>query len=276
MNAAADSRSGPGCALLAEVAGDGPIGARLLIVVAHPDDETIGTGAQLWRLRDVLLVHVTDGAPRDGEDARRNGFVVPADYAAARRRELAAALTAGGGAGVRTAEFGIPDKEAFLDLTGLTRRLAEVLRQERPAAVLTHSYEGGHPDHDAAAFAVHAACRGCAAAEQPVIIEMPFYHAHAGQMVTGRFLPNWSEEVVVPLGDADLLKKRRMVDCFHTQREILSCFEVGAERYRLAPAYNFRDPPHSGALLYETFGWGISGREWRRRASQALDLLGLD
>ena len=37
-----------------------------MIVVAHPDDETIGMGAQLCRFRDALLVQVTDGAPRDG------------------------------------------------------------------------------------------------------------------------------------------------------------------------------------------------------------------
>src|SRR2546421_85307 len=29
---------------------------RVMIVVAHPDDETVGMGAQLGRLRDALLV----------------------------------------------------------------------------------------------------------------------------------------------------------------------------------------------------------------------------
>ena len=56
-----------------------------MIVVAHPDDETIGLGAQLGRFEDALLVHLTDGAPRDGEDARNYGFASVADYAAARR-----------------------------------------------------------------------------------------------------------------------------------------------------------------------------------------------
>lgn len=268
--------SGSGQGLLAALAGDRPIQARLLIVVAHPDDETIGIGAQLGRLRDTLLVHVTDGAPRDGEDWRHHGFAAAADYAAARRRELAAALVAGEADSVRTAELGLPDKEAFLDLTGLTRRVGEILQRERPVAVLTHPYEGGHPDHDAAAFAVHAACRQLAARDRPPIIEMPFYHARDGQMVTGRFLPSGSEEVIVPLGEAELAQKRRMIASFHTQREILSRFELGPERFRLAPAYDFRKPPHPGALLYETFGWGISGIDWRRRASQALDLLGLE
>ncbi len=56
----------PGEAILARLAAGGPIAERVMIVVAHPDDETIGLGAQLRRFEDALLVHVTDGAPRDG------------------------------------------------------------------------------------------------------------------------------------------------------------------------------------------------------------------
>ncbi len=276
MISALSQPPGPAPALLDGLTGNGPIMARLLIVVAHPDDETVGLGAQLRRLQDALLVHVTDGAPRDGEDARRHGFARLADYAAARARELGAALSAGEAAAVRTATLGIPDKEASLDLAGLTRRIAECLARERPAAVLTHAYEGGHPDHDAAAFAVHMAARSIAAADRPAIIEMPFYHAIDGRMVTGVFLPGQSEEIAIRLGDADLRRKRRMVDCFHTQREILACCTLDTERFRPAPAYDFGASPHAGTLLYETFGWEIGGTEWRRRAVQALAALGLE
>ena len=66
-----------------------------------------------------------------------------------------------------------------------------------------------------------------------------------------------------------------MIDCFGTQRDILGRFELDPERFRPAPAYDFRAPPHPGVLLYETFGWGIRGGEWRRRAAEALDALGL-
>ena len=221
-------------------------------------------------------MHVTDGAPRDGHDARRHGFADLADYAAARRRELGAALIAGEAGAVRTATLGIPDKDAYLELAGLSRAVAECLRREPPAAVLTHAYEGGHPDHDAAAFAVQMACRSVAAADRPAILEMPFYHAVDGRMVTGVFLPAQSEEVAIRLSETDLRRKRRMVDCFRTQREILACCTLDIERFRPAPAYEFRAPPHDGALLYETFGWAISGIEWRRRAAQALAALGLD
>ena len=270
-----DARAEPACELLTQLAGTGPIVSRLVIVVAHPDDETLALGGQISRLRDALLVHLTDGAPRDGEDARHHGFTAPADYAAARRKELAAALIAGEAAGVRSAPLDIPDKEAHRDLAGLARRLLELLKDDCPLAVLTHAYEGGHPDHDAAAFAVYAACRCLDAGERPAIIEMPFYHACDGRMVCGEFLPGQAEEQMVPLEQGDLRRKQRMVDCFTTQREMLLQFPLSPERFRLAPVYDFHQQPHPGPLLYEMFGWGISGTEWRNRAAEALDALGL-
>ena len=267
------SRSGPD--LLAQLAGYEPICSRLLIVVAHPDDETITLGGQMWRLRDALLFHVTDGAPRDGEDAHRLGFTELQDYAAARQNELAAALVAGEANGVRTAALGVPDKEAFLDLADLSRWVLQCIWCERPAALLTHPYEGGHPDHDAAAFAAHAACRLAEPHERPALIEMPFYHARDGRMVVGMFLPDPTDELVVPLGDMALLRKQRMVDCFRTQHGILRQFPLSPERFRMAPDYDFRQPPHAGALLYETFGWDVTAADWRLRATAALEALGL-
>ena len=92
------------------------IGSKVMIVVAHPDDETIGMDAQLCRFRDALLVPVTDGAPPDGRDAHAHGFATIAEYAAARRAELAAALEVGQARCLRTEFIGITDQEACFDL----------------------------------------------------------------------------------------------------------------------------------------------------------------
>ena len=59
-----------------------PGGADMMLVVAHPDDETIGFGGHLRRLRRLTIVHVTDGAPRDLRDAGRCGFASADAYAA--------------------------------------------------------------------------------------------------------------------------------------------------------------------------------------------------
>jgi LmbE family N-acetylglucosaminyl deacetylase len=267
--------------ILSALAARRRVAQRVIIVAAHPDDETLGLGAQLCRFDNALLVHATDGAPRDGEDARNYGFRTQADYAAARRQELAAALRAGAAEQVRTLCLNLPDKQAMADLPSLTRRLAELLRAENPAAVFTHAYEGGHPDHDSVAFAVHAAC--LLFDRPPAILEFPLYYRAEGRMVAGRFPRSAApegpsparREWAVDLNDRDILRKRAMLDCFVTQRWLFEPFDLSVEHLRPAPEYDFREPPHPGELHYETLGWGITGAEWRGVAAAALTCLGL-
>jgi LmbE family N-acetylglucosaminyl deacetylase len=248
-----------------------------MIVVAHPDDETIGMGAQLCRCQNALLLQVTDGAPRDGRDAAMRGFSTIADYAFARRVELRAALEAGRASGVRTEFIGIADQEAPLNLVTLTERILARLRREAPEAIFAQPYEGGHPDHDAAAFAVRAAARLIASNDRslPAIIEMTAYHADGPRLVTGKFLPAERSVTTIELGSADRLRKNRMIDCFASQHDLLAGFAKEVERFREAPNYDFSQPAHPGELHYERLGWGITGEIWRRHARAALEALGL-
>lgn len=252
---------------------------RTLIIVAHPDDEVIGAGARLPLLRDVTIVHVTDGAPRDMRDARAHGFTEREAYAAARREELCAAMTLAGIAPERLARLDVVDQEASFAFTSLAQRIASMVRELRPAFILTHPYEGGHPDHDATAFVVHSA-QGLLAREGvdvPPAIEMPFYHACASGMAIGEFLPAAGHPVsTILLSPAEQALKRRMRDCFVTQRSILEPFPLHPERFRWAPRYRFTAPPHAGVLLYERFDWGMMGERWRQLAREALDSLGLE
>lgn len=70
--------------------------AGVAIVLAHPDDETLGCGAQLPRLRGATIICVTDGAPRNPIYARAHGFGDPDAYACARQDELRSALAHAG------------------------------------------------------------------------------------------------------------------------------------------------------------------------------------
>jgi LmbE family N-acetylglucosaminyl deacetylase len=239
-----------------------------MVVAAHPDDETIGLGGSLARLSSPVIVHATDGSPPDPADARAAGFSTRDEYARARRDELLCALALAGISADRTRELGIPDQGAALRMGEIAARLRELFDEHRPALVFTHAYEGGHPDHDATAFAVHAACR--MAADPPSIVEFTSYHDRGGAMESGRFLPGGTEAVEVPLDAAARRLKRAMFDCFATQRRVLGNFSIDVERFRKAPEYDFTLPPHAGTLYYERFEWGMTGERFRALAREVL------
>lgn len=252
-------------------------GQRALVVVAHHDDETIGAGAQLGRFARLRVLHTTDGAPRTGPDAEAAGCATAAAYAALRRVELERALALAGVAPDRLDGLGFADQGASYHLVALTRLVMRRIEDERPDMVLTHAYEGGHPDHDATAFAVHAACALLDAAA-PRIVEMAGYHSGGGDggTVFQDFLPRPGIPVTtLRLGPEDRALKRRMLDAHASQARTLARFRDDVERFRPAPAYDFTRPPHDGPLNYERFPWGISGERWRALAAEALRTLGL-
>lgn len=129
--------------------------ARVVVVAAHPDDETLGAGGVLraWHAAgaEVSLVVATDGEaayPGLGPADR-------AELARARRVELGAALRAQGLDAIAVTWLGLPD-------SGLAAH-ADALRDAlRPLLVGADAYLAPwpgdpHPDHRAAGLAAGAA-----------------------------------------------------------------------------------------------------------------------
>lgn len=248
------------------------------VVFAHPDDETIGCGAQLARWSGVTLVLVTDGAPLNLQFAQAAGFTTAAEYAAARRQELQEALAVAGLPREALVTFGISDQQVAHRLVEVTRRLMDLAEARGLNILFTHAYEGGHPDHDATAFAVHAAAQLLARRGHPItIVEMPYYQAGDGDMARQRFSPAAAgEEFTIRLSPEQQALKRRMMAAHRTQQAILAPFDVSAEFFRIAPRYDFSELPNQGRLLYEQQDWGLTGRQWLTLARAALAELGLD
>lgn len=250
-----------------------------LLFYAHPDDETIALGARLGRFANAHLVHVTDGVPHNEEAPRAHGFDSMSAYLLARQQELARVLEAAGIPSISRECLDVPDQEASFQLTWLTRRLLLLLRIHQPQVVFTHPFEGGHPDHDACAFAVHHAIGLLRFRHEPapIILESPFYHVmkFSPGMETGVFLPSPQEtqEIAYHLSPHEQLRKRALLDCFTSQRDVLGCFSVTEERFRIAPVYEFRRPPNFGAVLYDSYSWGVKSNTFCELAWEAEDAL---
>lgn len=247
--------------------------SAVVVVAAHADDEVIGMSAQLARFgRLCTLIHVTNGAPRNIHFAQKAGFSDNEEYAAARRQEM---LNAVGLVGIQPGqclELDLVDQEAALQIVPLSERLRTMLRQLQPKFIFTHPYEGGHPDHDACAFAVRAAVRGLEldGLVPPVLMEFTSYHLTAKGFEAFAFLPNSKNQVhTTVLTDEERARKQRMYDLYPSQADVLKKFPIGIERHREAPLYDFTKRPHDGTLYYETFPSGMTADRWLELAGMA-------
>jgi N-acetylglucosamine malate deacetylase 2 len=247
----------------------------VVVVAAHPDDEAIGAASLLLEADDAAVIHLTDGAPRDPR-LRPPGQPDRAAYARIRRGEALAALANAGLGPEDVIALGAVDQEAAHALAPLARELASVLRLLSPRFVVTHPFEGGHPDHDVAALAARAAIalterRGVRA---PRLVEMTSYHLAGDTLVTGAFLPGSPQGHRRPLSRPEQLTKRRMLECHASQRDVLAPFRVDEERFRRAPGISLSSRPHAPPLHYEAMGW-LTYEEFHALASDALAALGL-
>ena len=249
---------------------------RCSVIVAHPADEVIGAGGLISKLKDVTVIHLTDGAPRNKRIVNEAGFEGSAAYAEARRRECISALALANVPEDHVLELDIGDHQAPQFLAELSKRLTTLLQHSAPDVVLTHPYEGGHPDHDAAAFATNAAVRLLKrhGFKPPVLFEMALHPGRDGETRVLDFLPSSGRETTTLMLDEEAQElKRRMYECFATQREALKENPLGPERFRRPPLYDFTLPPQHGKLNYENFDQEFTRQEWQFLARKAwIDL----
>ena len=147
----------PALLQLRSLTGSGPtIGLpafdRMLVLAAHPDDETLGCGGTMAlaarRGTDVRVLVLTDGEATVGSTRS------PADTAALRRREVRRATDLLG-ASVELA--GLPDGGLATSLDAVRDAIDGALASFRPDVVLAPWLGDGHADHRAVAEALAAA-----------------------------------------------------------------------------------------------------------------------
>ncbi|HZQ18394.1 MAG TPA: PIG-L family deacetylase [Terriglobales bacterium] len=241
---------------------------RIVVLAAHPDDETIGASLLLSRFPKSSVVFLTDGAPKNTKLWPPGMRGSKENYADLRREEAVTALSIAGISEKAIFWLGGVDQEAVFEIRPLGDEFRQILMQTRADLVITHPYEGGHPDHDAAAV---VACIAASSLDNPpVLLEMTSYHARNGQCVTGEFLNSeQAQQMSFKLSESDRDLKRRMIHTYVSQRLVLENFPVAEESLRLMPTYNFSQPPHEGQLWYEIMGW-MAGDRWRETVRESV------
>ena len=230
----------------------------LLIVVAHYDDEVIAASSRLGV--DCRILHVTDSGPRNSKYFTRACFDSREAYAAHRRVEMLRAVALAGVTEAQCDVLPVADQEATRNLGFLA---AEIRRRLVGVdTVLTHAYEGGHPDHDACALACQVAVT------TQVREEAPFYHAERGGLVAGEFIGGCGDTQRLTLEQQ--ARRARMFAAFESQKHVFDRFPLDRESWRAAPRYDFLSPPHPGTLYYETRELGFTWPEWRQYAQHFL------
>jgi N-acetylglucosamine malate deacetylase 2 len=240
---------------------------RIAIVVAHPDDEVIAAGGQLHRWPNVAFIHVTNGSPPALDDARNAGSATREEYAELRRAEFNRVLKHFKIPSTHALQLNFNDQETAFRLDELTNRLSSAIKSLAPDAVITHAYEGGHPDHDATCLAVHQL-------DFTPIFEFAGYHNASDWLVTGEFLPAFTDTVARDLTPAEQRQKEMLFSFYKSQRNTLALFKTDHESFRVAPHYDFTEAPHRGKLYYERFPWNMTAPLWSQLALQFMGRTG--
>ncbi len=236
-----------------------PLLGKTLVLIAHPDDEAVGCGALLQRMKEQVVVFATDGAPRDPYFWEKTGSREA--YAELRRREARASLSLAGVQHVEFLQAGegcFTDQELFRCLAPALNSLSVLVRRHSPQALLTLAYEGGHPDHDSCSFLASVLERSLSVPAW----EMPLYFRRTdGAALCQQFRSLNGTEVTLQPTEQEQKTKREMLAAYASQGEVLKQFSAATEWFRPQAAYDYSQPPHSGVLNYEAWGWPIKGSE---------------
>jgi LmbE family N-acetylglucosaminyl deacetylase len=247
-----------------------PLFGRTLLLVAHPDDESISCGALLQRIREPIVVFGTDGGPQDEYFWKNYGS--RENYVAIRRREAEAALGAVGVRDIiRLTDAGghqFMDQQLFHNLPAAADSLRQIVRDRKPQAILTLAYEGGHPDHDSCNFLGHQS----AVEFQLPAWEAPLYFRRAGSdVLLQEFHSTNGNEIELTPTPEESSRKRTMCEAYVSQKGVVAIFENNArEIFRPMAQYDYTRPPHEGQLNYEAWQWPMTGQQVADRFQEFL------
>jgi LmbE family N-acetylglucosaminyl deacetylase len=225
-------------------------GRRILVLVAHPDDEVVACAAAIGRAKaagaEVFATYLTDGClaretmwpwrrrrhdddvarrRAEGEDAAARLGITPLGWA---RR---------------------PARHLWRELPGVHAEMRGVIEACKADQIWAPAYEGGNPDHDAL-----NALAGLFA-EQISVLEFAEYNFFDGRARAQQFPQPRGDEETIVLTPEEQRQKSALLRVYASERQNLGYVGVIRECWRKLGAYDYSLPPHPGQLWYARFQW---------------------
>jgi len=241
--------------------------ARLVVLAAHPDDESIACAGLLQRAASALVVFGVDGAPPHYGFEKQFGSL--RKYSDARFHEASRALRMIPGISVRrlTRPNGsvFLDQHLFLDLAPAFASLRRIVSDFDPTLFVSHAFEGGHVDHDAC----HVLARHASVEFGFTHLEFPLYwrREQDGKDVFQQFRESGHADFVLQLTPQELNIKRQMLAEYHTQQGLTSVFALDPERFRPVDKERHANPTWP-TYPFENRRSGLKSTEFLRKAKE--------
>jgi len=221
----------------------------LLLVMAHPDDESMGAGGLVLRhTRNGVITNLICATYGEAGWMGKPLGARAIDLPEIRARELEDAADALALSGVELWDY--PDGGvAESDQQQITERIWQHISKVRPRAVVGWGPDGGygHPDHVAVGACTDAAVAAMTEGDRPALyhiaIDQPLaeFYAQAMHLAGGpngfKVEPQDKVDVVIELDPDETMMKLRAIDCHRSQ----------LEDWRIA----LRDHPH---LMQQGYG----------------------
>jgi LmbE family N-acetylglucosaminyl deacetylase len=225
-------------------------GKRILILVAHPDDEIVACAASILRAKaagaEIFALYLTHGC-LDRETLwpwQRASH----DKRVARRR--AEAETAASHLGIKPVGWSSrPARHLWREMAEAMTEIDRVLIDCYPDQIWCPAYEGGNPDHDAL-NAVASTFRG-----RLSVLEFAEYNFFGGKARSNKFISGDETVRVTELTPQESRAKRAALKLYQSEQDNLFYVGCDQESYRPLSSYDYAQPPHMGKLWYARFQW---------------------
>ena len=225
-------------------------GRRILVLVAHPDDEVVACAAAIGRAKaagaEVFAAYLTDGclARETMWPWRRKHH----DDDVARRR--AEGEDAAARLGIKPLGWADrPARRLWRELPGVHAEMRRAIATCGADQIWTPAYEGGNPDHDglnalASLFA-----------DQISVLEFAEYNFLGGRAQAQQFPQLRGDEETIVLTPEEQRQKNALLNIYASERQNLGYVGIISECWRRLGAYDYSQPPHPGVLWYARFQW---------------------